>query len=227
MGTTAQKLQKIIDSKTAIKTAIEEKGQIVGDIPLSGYADKIRAISGGSIDMQTFWNVLGDDICFGGSLFSIIPEAIMDYLNIYRKVDNINNMFYNCKNLTRLPPITKQYSVLDQMCHSSLNLEVVEYIDLSKARSVSAMLGNKYAKSNKLTNVTLDNMGMADVLREIDFSGVPNITKESLWDCIYTRSFDRASSGYDPMNIILDAASKALMTTEEVSMVEAKGYVIS
>ena len=113
------------------------------------------------------------------------------------------------------------------MCHSSLNLEVVEYIDLSKARSVSAMLGNKYAKSNKLTNVTLDNMGMADVLREIDFSGVPNITKESLWDCIYTRSFDRASSGYDPMNIILDAASKALMTTEEVSMVEAKGYVIS
>lgn len=54
MGTTAQKLQKIIDSKTAIKTAIEEKGQIVGDIPLSGYADKIRAISGGSIDMQTF-----------------------------------------------------------------------------------------------------------------------------------------------------------------------------
>ena len=51
MGTTAQKLQKIIDSKTAIKTAIEEKGQIVGDIPLSGYADKIRAISGGSIDM--------------------------------------------------------------------------------------------------------------------------------------------------------------------------------
>lgn len=44
MGTTAEKLQAILNSKAAIKSAIEEKGQIVGNIPLNKYAEKILAI---------------------------------------------------------------------------------------------------------------------------------------------------------------------------------------
>ena len=48
MGTIADKLQKLLNSKEAIKTAIEEKGQTVPDTaPLSAYADKIRAIQTG------------------------------------------------------------------------------------------------------------------------------------------------------------------------------------
>ena len=54
MGTTAQKLQAIVDSKAAIKAAIEAKGvSDVGDV-LSDYADKIEAIpSGGGEDSLT------------------------------------------------------------------------------------------------------------------------------------------------------------------------------
>lgn len=47
MGTTADKLQAIIDSKAAIKDAIEAKGVAVGDAPLTQYASKIGDISGG------------------------------------------------------------------------------------------------------------------------------------------------------------------------------------
>lgn len=49
MGTTTDKLQKILDSKNAIKTAIEEKGVTnIGDV-LSEYANKIASIqTGGS-----------------------------------------------------------------------------------------------------------------------------------------------------------------------------------
>lgn len=48
MGTIADKLQKLLNSKEAIKKAIEEKGQTVPDtVPLSAYADKIRAIQTG------------------------------------------------------------------------------------------------------------------------------------------------------------------------------------
>lgn len=48
MGTTADKLQKILDSKAAIKEAIEVKGvSDVGDV-LSAYPDKIASIQAGS-----------------------------------------------------------------------------------------------------------------------------------------------------------------------------------
>lgn len=47
MGTTAQKLQAIANSKAAIKSAIEAKGvSDVGDV-LADYATKIGQISGG------------------------------------------------------------------------------------------------------------------------------------------------------------------------------------
>lgn len=50
MGTTAQKLQAILNSKAAIKTAIENKGVNVGDATLAQYAGKIDAISQGDTD---------------------------------------------------------------------------------------------------------------------------------------------------------------------------------
>ena len=48
MGTTADKLNKILDSKEAIREAINDKGVVVGsDVVLADYADKILEISGG------------------------------------------------------------------------------------------------------------------------------------------------------------------------------------
>lgn len=49
MATIAENLQTIIDSKAAIKAAIEAKGVAVGDAPLAQYASKIGEIqTGGS-----------------------------------------------------------------------------------------------------------------------------------------------------------------------------------
>ncbi len=47
MNTTADKLQGILDSKAAIKSAIEAKGVTVGDAPLDEYAGKIADIQQG------------------------------------------------------------------------------------------------------------------------------------------------------------------------------------
>lgn len=47
MGTTAQKLQAILNSKAAIKTAIEDNGIPVDNVKLSEYAEKIDEISDG------------------------------------------------------------------------------------------------------------------------------------------------------------------------------------
>lgn len=47
MGTTADKLNKLSQTKAAIKTAIEAKGVTVGDATFADYPSKIQAISGG------------------------------------------------------------------------------------------------------------------------------------------------------------------------------------
>ena len=54
MGTTAQKLQKILDSKADIKSAIESKNVEVGDAPLDEYADKIRSIDDKATTSQRY-----------------------------------------------------------------------------------------------------------------------------------------------------------------------------
>lgn len=64
MGTTAQKLQAIQNSKAAIKSAIEAKGvSDVGDV-LADYATKIGQISGG-----------GGSTKFGMTIDSLVGDA--------------------------------------------------------------------------------------------------------------------------------------------------------
>lgn len=46
-STVAEKLQEVINTKEAIKQAIEEKGQDLTDVPFTGYAGAITAIEGG------------------------------------------------------------------------------------------------------------------------------------------------------------------------------------
>ena len=47
MGTTADKIALLKNTKTEIKTAIENKGVEVGTIPFSEYAEKINSITTG------------------------------------------------------------------------------------------------------------------------------------------------------------------------------------
>lgn len=47
MGTTIDKLNKVLQTKAAIKAAIEAKGVTVGDVKFADYPSKISAISGG------------------------------------------------------------------------------------------------------------------------------------------------------------------------------------
>lgn len=57
MGTSVEKLNKILSSKGEIKSAIELKGVIVGDIPFDEYSLKIGEISIGPSPDETFFNV--------------------------------------------------------------------------------------------------------------------------------------------------------------------------
>ncbi len=54
MGTIADKLAYLAGTKTAIKSAIENKGVDVGGIPFRQYADKIDLISGGAVEPEPY-----------------------------------------------------------------------------------------------------------------------------------------------------------------------------
>lgn len=60
MGTTADKLNKLFQTKAAIKAAIEAKGVTVGDATFAEYPSKISAISGGGTpELESYEDILG------------------------------------------------------------------------------------------------------------------------------------------------------------------------
>ena len=64
MGTTAEKLQALSNTKAAIKTAIEAKGITVGDVRFADYPSKIGEIQQGQVDKKKYGvgidDLLGD-----------------------------------------------------------------------------------------------------------------------------------------------------------------------
>lgn len=64
MGTTAEKLQALSNTKAAIKTAIEAKGVTVGDVRFADYPSKIGEIQQGQVDKKKYGagidDLLGD-----------------------------------------------------------------------------------------------------------------------------------------------------------------------
>ena len=85
MGTTANKLNKILDSKAKIKAAIEAKGVTnVGDV-LSEYPSKIEEISGGGFQIPT-------GTSFGYSKWESIPPEVITYINT---TSGYYGLFYN------------------------------------------------------------------------------------------------------------------------------------
>ena len=64
MGTTAEKLQALSNTKAAIKTAIEAKGVTVGDVRFADYPSKIGEIEQGQVDKKKYGvgidDLLGD-----------------------------------------------------------------------------------------------------------------------------------------------------------------------
>ena len=120
MGTTADKLNKILESKAAIKAAIEAKGvSDVGDV-LAEYPDKIASISGGGGGKFVVPNGLkfGYSSVFDATQLDI--SQVTDMSNMFHQyegtsldlsswdtsnVTNMSNMFNYCYNLTTIPQL--------------------------------------------------------------------------------------------------------------------------
>ena len=158
MGTTADKLQAILDSKAAIKTAISNKGgTILDSTPLDDYATAIS-------NLQT-----ADDI---------VNKTIS---GTYRNetVTNINQYLFNgCSNLTNveLPALTLIAPYLFAYCTSLTNLSFNELTLIGSnafygcsnltSLSVKSLFGlqiqaSAFASCTSLSSITIDYNGVA------------------------------------------------------------------
>lgn len=99
MGTTADKLQKLSQTKSAIKTAIEAKGVTVGDVKFADYPSKIGEIIGG--EKKKFGigidNLVGDVDSAG---WYVAPTSQFGVVLNGVRGGNFNNMFTSNTSLT-------------------------------------------------------------------------------------------------------------------------------
>lgn len=232
MGTTADKLQAILNSKNDIKAAIEEKGvSDVGDV-LSTYADKIRSISTGGGGGGTKWTGHAD--VEGLKAIGWTDEDIEYYQNNgvnwneeddeYHKVPQDNIALYGTINasnikeykdiLVYLPKIdTSSVTDMSNMFNDCYSLVAVPLLNTSKVTDMP----NMFNGCKVLTSIP-----ELDVSNVIDmgfmFNGCENLTSVSLLNASKVK--DTAHMFYKCYNL---AYAPELNTSNVISIIEMFG----
>lgn len=111
MATIAENLQTLNETKTAIKTAIESKGQDMTDVPFTSYADKITSIEGVSkadiikriVDTRGSASYLFDRNA-NGSPETLTDEDLEEMLkeDTFENATSLNCAFRNQKEITSI-----------------------------------------------------------------------------------------------------------------------------
>lgn len=129
MGTIKEKLALLAKTKQAIKAAIEAQGQAVGNIPFSGYAEKIEGIRGIK---------LPDGVNLGNSSVREFPMKIN---TAGRRL--FGRMFIECKILETVPELDTSegtdFTSMFGLCFSLLRIPV---FDTSKGIYFDSMFEN-------------------------------------------------------------------------------------
>ena len=143
MATIAENLQKIVNIKQDIKTAIENKGVDMTNTPFSDYSTKIDEITTGGGTGKIDIAAVG--IKLGNSTFTEIPN-IIDFSN----VTDMSYMFYNCTNLTTIPELnTSNVTTMYYMFVNCSSLTTIPELDTS---NVTTMYYTFYG-CNRLTTI--------------------------------------------------------------------------
>ena len=186
MGTTADKLNKILESKAAIKAAIEAKGvSDVGDV-LAEYPDKIASISGGSGKFVVPNGLkFGYSKVFDATQFDTSQVTDMSYMLYQYKgtsldlsgldtsnVTNMTYMFSNCSNITSLDLSSLNVDNVTNMSYLFYYCNAAKSINLTgwNTSKVTDMRG-MFSYCNALTSID-DISGF----RDLDMSNVTNMS---------------------------------------------------
>ena len=131
MGTTAQKLNKILETKEAIRTAINNKGgTLTTTDTFASYPSAIDSLpSGGGGSLKTLLDATKS--CY--YLFNEYSGASVNDLISYSDTENVTNMSYmfrSCSKLTTIPQLnTSNVTNMNNMFSDCANLTTIPQID--------------------------------------------------------------------------------------------------
>lgn len=183
----ATEIQRIQNAKSSIKTAIENKGVVVGDGTIDTYAAKIDEISSGE-----------------SNEIEIANASYLFYQNV--RLEQMDDILKLCKNITKA----------ERMFQNATNLENIDLskINTSKLTSLGYFFGGCY-RLKELDLSPLDTSNVTDMgnfidgcyaLKELDLSKIDTSKVETLSmafrSCTGFTSFDLSKMATDSLTNI-------------------------
>ena len=139
-------------------------------------------------------------------------------------VTNIRNIFGDCESLEELNVSTWDTSKILDMSWAFNGCGSLQSLDLTNWDPSNALYGfnGMFSNCGSLTSLKFPQMGKCPG-SFINFSDSP-LDHDSLMS-IFT--YDRRSAGLGTMEVTLNATSTALLTSDEIDAITAKGYTIA
>lgn len=147
--------------------------------------------------------------------------------------ESITSMFQGCSSLTTVPEMDTSnakhmYGIFDG-CSSLTTIEGISFKSYGEStigRSTNSSIRKAVFKDigYQSTAVQFDT---SDIVNwGVNTDEIPD-ARQSLIDSLITYSFDRASAGYPTCTITLSDNTKALLTSDEIYQINAKGFTIA
>lgn len=161
MGTTAQKLNKILETKEAIRTAINNKGgTLTTTDTFASYPSAIDNLpSGGGGSLKTLLDATKSTY----HLFYQYKGTSVNDLISYSDTSNVtkmSSMFAECSNLTTIPLFnTSSCTTMFGMFNKCSNITTIPQFNTSNVTNMREM----FYICSKLTNIQLDTINVTDM----------------------------------------------------------------
>ena len=154
-------------------------------------------------------------------------------------VTNISEMFYGCISLTSVPELdtskATNFNSMFQDCDSLTTIEGISFKSFSDS-TMSKYYIVGFSSNTSIRKAVFKDIGYQSTAVQFNTSNIENWgvntseipdARQSLIDSLITYSFDRLSAGYPTCEITLSSNTKALLTSDEVSQITAKGFTIA
>ena len=153
MGTTAQKLNKILETKEAIRTAINNKGgTLTTTDTFASYPSAIDSLpSGGGGSLKTLLDATKSTYNLFYQYSGTSVNDLISY-NDTENVTNMSNMYQNCKNLTTIPKLNT--SSVKSMSSFVQNCKNVTTVQLDTSNVTSFYYTFAYCDNLKTIDIT-------------------------------------------------------------------------
>lgn len=162
MGTTAQKLNKILETKDAIRTAINNKGgTLTTTDTFASYPSAIDSLpSGGDNTLKTLLDATKSTYYLFKDYSGASVNDLISY-NDTSSVTNMSYMFSSCSNLTTIPQLdTSNVTNMGYMFQNCSNLTTIPLLDTSSVTNMNNMF--YYCKSLKTIQIDTSNVTTMD-----------------------------------------------------------------